>query len=146
MPLIVSTPVIGTPIDVRVPTDHRNLQSPHRGFLGGQLTPPPAPASVLTQASTLLSDSLTKHEEAKRQRSWITLRTARDDHLQHSGAIGPGDIVQLEKEGEREQEAEVELAATAMKVDSAAQNGNGSEENANSSELNGNGAQACAGE
>jgi hypothetical protein len=50
--------------------------------------------------------------------------------------------VQLEVEIEKEKEAEVEAAA-AMKVDSAAQNGDGSEEqtvsgsNASSSEVNG---------
>ena len=92
-------------------------------------TPPPTPAPAPAQTFTLPPDPIiTKHEESKQRWSWIALRTARDNYLQHFGKIGPGDIVQLEVEiekekKEKEKEAEAE-AAEAMKVDSAARNGN----------------------
>ena len=106
-------------------------------------TPPPAPAPASVQAPTLPPDSIiAKYEETKHRWSWIALRTARDNYLQHFGKIGPGDIVQLEVEIEKEkkerEEAEAEAAAT-MKVDSAGQNGDGNEEQtvSGSSEANG---------
>ena len=112
-------------------------------------TPPPAPVPAPAQPSTLPPDPIvTKHEESKHRWSWIALRTARDNYLQHFGKIGPGDIVQLEveiekekKEREKEAEAEAAAVAAAVKVDSAAQNGNGSEGPPSSSELTGNNAQ-----
>ena len=112
-------------------------------------TPPPTtPAQLPAHPPDPI---IAKHEESKHRWSWIALRTARDNYLQHFGKIGPGDIVQLEVEiekekREKEKEAEAEALA-AMKIDSAAQNGNGGDgeqmvsgSDANSSEVGGDGA------
>ena len=128
-----------SPAPAPTPVTQIQIQPPVRS------TPPPTPA----QPSALPPDSImAKHEESKHRWSWIALRTARDNYLQHFGKIGPGDIVQLEVEiekekREKEKEAEVEAAA-AMKVDPAAQNGDGEQavsgSDANSLEVNGDGA------
>ena len=131
-------PIQASPSPIPAPAAVSQLQAqpPARS------TPPPAPAS--SQPSTLPPDSIiAKHEESKHRWSWIALRTARDRYLQHFGKIGSGDIVQLEMEiekekREKEKEAEAEAAA-AMKVDSAVQNGNGSEEQTDSNPPEANG-------
>ncbi|KAJ7610875.1 THO complex subunit 1 transcription elongation factor-domain-containing protein [Roridomyces roridus] len=64
----------------------------------------PAPSS---------DDQIIMLEEAKQRLAWLALRTARDQHLQHFGKIGTGDIELLAKEIEIEAEKRVqdELAA-----------------------------------
>lgn len=131
-------PIQASPSPIPAPAAVTQLQTQP----SARSTPPPAPTP--SQSLTFPPDSIiAKHEESKHRWSWIALRTARDRYLQHFGKIGPGDIVQLEVEiekekREKEKEAEAEAAA-AMKVDSAVQNGNGSEEqtHSNPSEVNG---------
>ncbi|KAH0591368.1 hypothetical protein H2248_001446 [Termitomyces sp. 'cryptogamus'] len=47
---------------------------------------------------------ISKYEESKQRWAWLALRTARDQHLQHFGKIGTGDIELLAKEIELEKE------------------------------------------
>ncbi|KAJ7459047.1 THO complex subunit 1 transcription elongation factor-domain-containing protein, partial [Mycena galericulata] len=57
------------------------------------IPPPPAPST---------DDQIIKLEENKQRWAWLALRTARDQHLQHFGKIGTGDIELLAKEIEAE--------------------------------------------
>ncbi|KAG1839472.1 THO complex subunit 1 transcription elongation factor-domain-containing protein [Suillus tomentosus] len=68
---------------------------------------PPAAASVSETPSISFFHDLTDKLEQNRQRwSWLALRTARDQYLQHFGKIGTGDVVLLANEIEIEKERE----------------------------------------
>ncbi|KII93278.1 hypothetical protein PLICRDRAFT_101473 [Plicaturopsis crispa FD-325 SS-3] len=59
-------------------------------------TPAPAPAPAPVEAPR--DAQIAKYEENKQRWSWLALRTARDQHLQHFGKIGTGDITLLAQE------------------------------------------------
>ncbi|KAG6878953.1 hypothetical protein C0992_006308 [Termitomyces sp. T32_za158] len=75
-------------------------------------TPAPEVVPVETKPVQIPPDPLiSQYEEAsifyllsKQRWAWLALRTARDQHLQHFGKIGTGDIVLLAKEIELERE------------------------------------------
>ncbi|PCH34308.1 hypothetical protein WOLCODRAFT_61144 [Wolfiporia cocos MD-104 SS10] len=60
-------------------------------------TPAPAPAPVLPP-----DNIIAQHEESKQRWTWLALRTARDQYLQHFGKIGVGDVLLLVQEIEKE--------------------------------------------
>ncbi|KAJ8586500.1 UDP-glucose 4-epimerase [Rhizopogon salebrosus TDB-379] len=64
------------------------------------------PAVVPPPAPPLTDDQITRFEENKQRWSWLALRTARDQYLQHFGKIGTGDVVLLANEIEAENERE----------------------------------------
>ncbi|KAH7927255.1 UDP-glucose 4-epimerase [Leucogyrophana mollusca] len=63
--------------------------------------PRPAPAPPT-------DDQILKFQENKHRWSWLALRTARDQHLQHFGKIGTGDVTLLAQEIDAEKEREKE--------------------------------------
>ncbi|OJA18064.1 hypothetical protein AZE42_05422 [Rhizopogon vesiculosus] len=63
-------------------------------------------AAVPSPAPPLTDDQITRFEENKQRWSWLALRTARDQYLQHFGKIGTGDVVLLANEIEAEKERE----------------------------------------
>ncbi|KAJ2934319.1 hypothetical protein H1R20_g2793, partial [Candolleomyces eurysporus] len=63
--------------------------------------PPAAPP-------TTTDEQVLKLEEGKQRVTWLALRTARDQHLQHFGKIGTGDIELLAQEIENEKKRESE--------------------------------------
>ncbi|KIL00784.1 hypothetical protein PAXRUDRAFT_29517 [Paxillus rubicundulus Ve08.2h10] len=75
------------------------------------LTPAPAPSPTPVLQT---DEQILKFEDSKQRWSWLALRTARDQHLQHFGKIGTGDVyllaqeIETEKEREREREKEKE--------------------------------------
>ncbi|KIO06973.1 hypothetical protein M404DRAFT_137213 [Pisolithus tinctorius Marx 270] len=68
-------------------------------------TPVPAPAQV---SAPPVDEQVQKFEENKQRWSWLALRMARDQYLQHFGKIGTGDILLLAQEIEAEKEKERE--------------------------------------
>jgi hypothetical protein len=55
---------------------------------------------------------LIRMTQNKQRWSWLALRTARDNHLQHFGKIGTGDVLLLSQEIEKEvQEREEQIKA-----------------------------------
>ncbi|KAG1904509.1 THO complex subunit 1 transcription elongation factor-domain-containing protein [Suillus fuscotomentosus] len=62
--------------------------------------------SVPPPASSLTDDQIARYEENRQRWSWLALRTARDQYLQHFGKIGTGDVVLLANEIEIEKERE----------------------------------------
>lgn len=68
-------------------------------------TPIPAPAQV---SAPPVDEQVQKFEENKQRWSWLALRMARDQYLQHFGKIGTGDILLLAQEIEAEKEKERE--------------------------------------
>ncbi|KAF5385338.1 hypothetical protein D9615_001035 [Tricholomella constricta] len=68
--------------------------------------PTPVPAPALTPTLGLIEpkpdEQLLKFEENKQRWAWLALRTARDQHLQHFGKIGTGDIELLAQEIEKD--------------------------------------------
>ncbi|GLB43609.1 putative polysaccharide biosynthesis protein [Lyophyllum shimeji] len=64
--------------------------------------PAPSPAPKEPEPALPLDPQLQKFEENKNRWAWLALRTARDQHLQHFGKIGTGDIELLGKEIEKE--------------------------------------------
>ena len=57
--------------------------------------------------------------QSKQRWTWLALRTARDQYLQHFGKIGTGDILQLAQESENEKiEREKALRDAAANPDS----------------------------
>ncbi|KZT08810.1 UDP-glucose 4-epimerase [Laetiporus sulphureus 93-53] len=63
----------------------------------------PVPPAAPESAHALPSDEIIlQHEENKHRWSWLALRAARDQYLQHFGKIGTGDIVLLAQEIEKE--------------------------------------------
>ncbi|KAH9884633.1 UDP-glucose 4-epimerase [Cubamyces lactineus] len=75
--------------------------------------PTPAPAPAPEPAPIVLppDDMIQKYEENKQRWSWLALRTARDQYLQHFGKIGTGDIVLLAQEIEKERQEREKAAA-----------------------------------
>lgn len=82
---------------------------------------PPTDEQILKleDVSTIFRDSFCSADavtQNKHRWSWLALRTARDQYLQHFGKIGTGDVLLLaheiegEKEREREREREKEKA------------------------------------
>jgi len=76
-----------------------------------EATPPPVAAPVPIPVVTPVSvvevapppdDLIIQYEENKQRWSWLALRTARDQYLQHFGKIGTGDVVLLAQEIEKE--------------------------------------------
>ncbi|KIJ66457.1 hypothetical protein HYDPIDRAFT_86611 [Hydnomerulius pinastri MD-312] len=65
----------------------------------------PAPAPSPAPAPPT-DEQIIKFEENKQRWSWLALRTARDQHLQHFGKIGTGDVALLAQEIEAEKERE----------------------------------------
>ncbi|CCL98899.1 uncharacterized protein FIBRA_00906 [Fibroporia radiculosa] len=66
-------------------------------------TPIIAPAPLVEAAPTLPPDNIISgYEENKQRWSWLALRTARDQYLQHFGKIGTGDVTLLAQEIEKE--------------------------------------------
>ncbi|KAI8980599.1 UDP-glucose 4-epimerase [Trametes punicea] len=70
-------------------------------------TPAPEPAPVVLPPD----DMIQKYEENKQRLSWLALRMARDQYLQHFGKIGTGDIVLLAQEIEKERQEREKAAA-----------------------------------
>ncbi|THG99281.1 hypothetical protein EW026_g3031 [Hermanssonia centrifuga] len=69
------------------------------------IAPTPTPAvipPVVVETVLPPDDVITKHEENKQRWSWLALRTARDQYLQHFGKIGTGDVLLLAQEIEKE--------------------------------------------
>ncbi|KDR85576.1 hypothetical protein GALMADRAFT_218672 [Galerina marginata CBS 339.88] len=67
--------------------------------------PTPAPATPApVQAPMPPDEEIAKYDENKQRWAWLALRAARDQHLQHFGKIGTGDIEILAQEIEREKE------------------------------------------
>ncbi|KAF9532095.1 THO complex subunit 1 transcription elongation factor-domain-containing protein [Crepidotus variabilis] len=67
----------------------------------------PTPARVSTPvppAPVVEDPEIAKYEENKQRWAWLALRAARDQHLQHFGKIGAGDIELLLREIEKEAE------------------------------------------
>ncbi|KAJ8523115.1 hypothetical protein ONZ45_g446 [Pleurotus djamor] len=71
--------------------------------------PVPAPAPVqpsvpapISNPPVIVDDQISKYEENKTRWAWLALRTARDQHLQHFGKIGTGDLELLAQEIEKE--------------------------------------------
>ncbi|KAG5222357.1 THO complex transcription elongation factor-domain-containing [Salix suchowensis] len=99
-------------------------------------TPVPAPASVqpsvpapVQPAPVIVDEQIAKYEEVRNKTrwGWLALRTARDQHLQHFGKIGAGDIELLAQEIEKEKE-EREKAAVKDEETAGATAGTGAEE------------------
>lgn len=97
-------------------------------------TPVPAPAPVqpsvpapVQPAPVIVDEQIAKYEENKTRWGWLALRTARDQHLQHFGKIGAGDIELLAQEIEKEKE-EREKAAVKDEETAGATAGTGAEE------------------
>ncbi|KAF7436248.1 hypothetical protein PC9H_003077 [Pleurotus ostreatus] len=97
-------------------------------------TPLPAPAPVqpsvpapVQPAPVIVDEQIAKYEENKTRWGWLALRTARDQHLQHFGKIGAGDIELLAQEIEKEKE-EREKAAVKDEETAGATAGTGTEE------------------
>jgi hypothetical protein len=75
-------------------------------------TPTPAAVSVSETSSvtvpppvtSLTDDQIARYEENRQRWSWLALRTARDQYLQHFGKIGTGDVILLANEIEVEKE------------------------------------------
>ncbi|KAG2365466.1 UDP-glucose 4-epimerase [Suillus spraguei] len=78
-------------------------------------TPTPTPVAAASASETssitvsppapsLTDDKIAEYEENKQRWSWLALRTARDQYLQHFGKIGTGDVVLLANEIEVEKE------------------------------------------
>ncbi|KAF7969000.1 hypothetical protein HWV62_28664 [Athelia sp. TMB] len=55
-------------------------------------TPPPAATSLPPD------DQINKYEENKQRWTWLALRNARDQYLQHFGKIGTGDVILLQQQ------------------------------------------------
>ncbi|KAF8559888.1 UDP-glucose 4-epimerase [Imleria badia] len=108
-------PKPGTSVPARVP----GTEAP------AVATPTPAPPVPLPPTTTSAPSSapapapstdeqILKLEDNKQRWSWLALRTARDQYLQHFGKIGTGDVlllsqeIETEKEREREREREKE--------------------------------------
>lgn len=66
--------------------------------------PAPSPAPTPAPTAALPDEQISKFEENKQRWSWLALRTARDQYLQHFGKIGTGDIELLAQEIEKEKE------------------------------------------
>ncbi|KAG1742719.1 THO complex subunit 1 transcription elongation factor-domain-containing protein [Suillus paluster] len=66
--------------------------------------PEASPAAVPSPAPSLTDDQIARYEENRQRWSWLALRTARDQYLQHFGKIGTGDVVLLANEIELEKE------------------------------------------
>ncbi|XP_006454268.1 hypothetical protein AGABI2DRAFT_182243, partial [Agaricus bisporus var. bisporus H97] len=74
--------------------------------------PAPAPPSPVKKLEALDSQ-IAKFDENKQRWAWLALRTARDQHLQHFGKIGTGDVGLLVQEIEKErQEREKNVVVT----------------------------------
>ncbi|KAF8433465.1 UDP-glucose 4-epimerase [Boletus edulis BED1] len=136
-------PVAGSPIHpslppkpgTSVPTRLPGTEAP--SVAPAVATPAPAPPAPATTTSAQSSapalapsntdEQILKLEDNKQRWSWLALRTARDQHLQHFGKIGTGDVLLLaqeidaEKEREREREREKEKA---QKMDENGTNAN----------------------
>ncbi|KAG0703685.1 THO complex subunit 1 transcription elongation factor-domain-containing protein [Suillus ampliporus] len=63
-----------------------------------------SPAAVPSPAPPLTDDQIARYEENRQRWSWLALRTARDQYLQHFGKIGTGDVILLANEIELEKE------------------------------------------
>ncbi|KAH7916389.1 THO complex subunit 1 transcription elongation factor-domain-containing protein [Hygrophoropsis aurantiaca] len=70
--------------------------------------PAPSPAPPPSTPTLPTDDQILKFEENKQRWSWLALRTARDQHLQHFGKIGTGDVILLAQEIDAEKEREKE--------------------------------------
>ncbi|GBE77325.1 THO complex subunit 1 [Sparassis crispa] len=76
------------------------------------VAPTAAPAHGETAPVVLPpDDQITQYEENKQRWSWLALRTARDQYMQHLGKIGTGDITLLLQDIEQEAEEKRERAA-----------------------------------
>ncbi|KAJ2918375.1 hypothetical protein MD484_g2029, partial [Candolleomyces efflorescens] len=76
---------------------------------GPEATPTTASTPVPPAAPPTSNDEqVSKLEEGKQRVTWLALRTARDQHLQHFGKIGTGDIELLAQEIENEKKRESE--------------------------------------
>ncbi|KAF9486342.1 UDP-glucose 4-epimerase [Pholiota conissans] len=64
----------------------------------------PAPISLSLPAPIPVDAEILKYEENKQRWSWLALRAARDQYLQHFGKIGTGDVEALALEIEKEKE------------------------------------------
>ncbi|KAF7792534.1 hypothetical protein EIP86_003575 [Pleurotus ostreatoroseus] len=87
------------------------------------VAPTPTPAVVvpppIVEPALPPDDMISKYEESKQRWTWLALRTARDQYLQHFGKIGTGDILQLAQEIENEKiEREKALRDAAANPDS----------------------------
>ncbi|KAG1813998.1 UDP-glucose 4-epimerase [Suillus subaureus] len=67
-------------------------------------TPAAAPASETSSVTSFFHDLTDMFEQNRQRWSWLALRTARDQYLQHFGKIGTGDVVLLANEIEVEKE------------------------------------------
>jgi len=85
----------------------------------------PAPAPAVAEPALPPDDIIASYEENKHRWSWLALRTARDQYLQHFGKIGAGDVVALAQEIEKEKkEREERERAAASEGASATPNAN----------------------
>jgi len=73
-----------------------------------QSRPQASTATTPTVPATPTDDQIIKYEENKHRWSWLALRTARDQYLQHFGKIGTGNVDMLLKEIEKEKLAPTE--------------------------------------
>ncbi|OCH90556.1 hypothetical protein OBBRIDRAFT_887644 [Obba rivulosa] len=85
---------------VRVPTPDPPPATP---------TPTPAPEPVVVVLPP--DEQIAKYEENKTRWTWLALRTARDQYLQHFGKIGTGDVLALAQEIEKEKQERERAAA-----------------------------------
>ncbi|KAJ7109844.1 UDP-glucose epimerase [Mycena epipterygia] len=91
----------GSPIHPSLPAKPGSPTSAERAITPTVPTPAP-PAATPAPPAPSTDDQIIKLEENKERWAWLALRTARDQHLQHFGKIGTGDIELLAKEIEAE--------------------------------------------
>ncbi|KAF9446133.1 UDP-glucose 4-epimerase [Macrolepiota fuliginosa MF-IS2] len=79
----------------------------------------PTPAPPIKKAEPVDSQ-IAKFEENKQRWAWLALRTARDQHLQHFGKIGTGDVELLVQEIEKDKQERAAEREKAQKVEEVA--------------------------
>ncbi|KAG2149407.1 hypothetical protein BD769DRAFT_1624094 [Suillus cothurnatus] len=109
---LLSTPsVSSSPLHPSLPP--KPCSSPVKPFIeAAARAPTPTPAAVsISETSSVtvpppsfLHDLTNMFEQNRQRWSWLALRTARDQYLQHFGKIGTGDVILLANEIEVEKE------------------------------------------
>ncbi|CAK5264349.1 unnamed protein product [Mycena citricolor] len=104
-PAATASAVVAPPIHPSLPAKPGTPALSAAPALPDPVAPAPAPVVIPVVAPAPSTDEMIiKFEENKQREAWLALRAARDQHLQHFGKIGTGDIELLVKEIEAEAE------------------------------------------
>ncbi|KAJ7040243.1 THO complex subunit 1 transcription elongation factor-domain-containing protein [Mycena alexandri] len=108
----------GSPIHPSLPAKPGSPTSAEPVPTAPPAAPAPPPAKPVAVPST--DDEIRQREENKDRWAWLAFRMARDQHLEHFGKIGTGDVELLVKEIEAEKKRkEQQGAGTAEEIGSA---------------------------